>query len=504
MQFLKTFCEWCGGVGVVQAIFYGLCLGAGFINPFFWWLGIIAIVWCIHVLQIAQTLRKAILLLTIVWFIKALCSIIWLWTVYPIDWIGTLHSSIQIIIILFYWLTSSIWLASGGAVFAFFGYWLVRKLHGSPAITLIGLPILWVFAELAAAGVFSIFTAGPGSFIQTYFGFGMTGYLIGHTEMGIGMAAFAGLYGLSFLVVLMSIFLYVTKQRFSLKITFLVGICLYVSIIYITPNLPLLMSLDTTVIAIDTQFGYTFTDSEEGRVTKNLILREAIKKAVDLKPDFVLLPEDSRYYEVNFADASLNQAMAYFQFIHSGTDVTLIDSGRTTTLEGEVVLRANIFDGISKKIIQYDKQYLVPQGEFIPFFYGSLVRVLGYGSAVDRIAQDSAYRPGPLIQTSMGAEYVPGILFCFESVNPFSVKSLQKKRARPFIVHPISHSWFHQSYILEQQLDTMLLIQSRWSGVPIVSAGNQVNGKLYLPNGHIETGQTVAAGEVWRLQQFSF
>jgi apolipoprotein N-acyltransferase len=172
---------------------------------------------------------------------------------------------------------------------------------------------------------------------------------------------------------------------------------------------------------------------------------------------------------------------------------------------GEAYVRASIFDGSRHAVYSYDKQYLVPQGEYVPYLYAGVLRLLGLGDVVERLKKDSAYQPGILTPANgVVPADIPGVLFCFESVRPDGVISLQRLGAVPFVVHPLSHGWFHQPEQLWHQLDTMLRIQSRYSGVPIVSAGNMVSGKLYLPNGQIETGEVVHAGDGWLLRKFVF
>jgi apolipoprotein N-acyltransferase len=241
-----------------------------------------------------------------------------------------------------------------------------------------------------------------------------------------------------------------------------------------------------------------------GQEKKYTTISNAVDMALLLKPDAVLLPEDSRYLRSQFDDTEPKQSMAYFQLLQKNTQTLLIDSGRFTTESGETVLRASVFDGVSKNIWQYDKQYLVPQGEYVPYAYQTLLRLLGFGEVIDAVARESAYRPGPRKQTADAPDYVPALLFCFESVRPDAARTLKMERHAPFVVHPISHGWFHTPKILWQQLDVMLQIQARYSGAPIVSAGNMVAGKLYLPTGEIIEGKVVGAGDLFELREYSF
>jgi apolipoprotein N-acyltransferase len=260
----------------------------------------------------------------------------------------------------------------------------------------------------------------------------------------------------------------------------------------------------TRVISITTQFNSSLLATTEGAQKKAEILAIAVNQATKRNPDFILLPEDSRYLESLTQNQNPIQAMQFFQFTHAGTGSILIDSGRLELPTGETVLRASIFDGHSKLLYQFDKQYLVPQGEYVPTLYGAFMSGLGYGNLIRAIARDSAYRPGPLKQAPVIPEYIPGILFCFESVRPNGVAALMARRPLPFIAHPISHGWFHSSEILRQQLDVMLRIQARQSGLPIVSAGNMASSKLYTPQGEIERGSIVGSGESFELSEFIF
>jgi hypothetical protein len=48
----------------------------------------------------------------------------------------------------------------------------------------------------------------------------------------------------------------------------------------------------------------------------------------------------------------------------------------------------------------------------------------------------------------------------------------------------------------------MLQIQAREAGIPIVSAGNMVEGKMYRPDGIIDEGVLVGGGDRYELRLF--
>lgn len=488
----------------VYAIAAGVGLGIGFVVPMLWWMALVAIVMSLTLIERAETVRRAVLLLAIIWGIKALLSIIWFWSAFPIDWVPGMSIPVQLALISVYWVTSGLWLSSGGVLFALASYKLLRQQIMPNFAALILLPFVWVASEIFSAGIFSIFTAGPGSFIQSYFSFGMVGYLLANSNLGIWLAGWAAVYGLGLVLVGVAVGLWKFKRTVSPVQLGGVLILMYILATFIPWTESDIQSRNQTVIAIDTDFDPGLFATDEGYQAKNETVRTAVNEALEREPDVILLPEDSRYGVENFDIDAPKQTMAYWQFNHKNTPTILIDSGRHTTASGDTVLRANVFDGASGQLWQFDKQYLVPQGEYVPLAYGFVLKLLGYGSMVDAVARDSSYRPGPLNQTVELPDSIPGVLFCFESVNPNGVSRLAQTRSLPFIAHPISHGWFHTPTILWQQLTVMLQVQARYSGVPIVSAGNMVAGKLYLPSGEIQTGTVVAEGERYRLREFTF
>ncbi|MBY0538769.1 hypothetical protein K2P47_05240 [Patescibacteria group bacterium] len=503
-MFIQKIISWFGQTSYVQASLIGCCLGIGFVFPALWWLSFIAIIWMVAALETSVSTKKLIGLFALMWGIKSLCSIIWFWSAYPIDWVDGLSSGAQLTLISAYWLTSGLWLCSGGVLFAFLSRYTQKKVRISRAFWLGLLPLFWLLSEISAAIVFSFFTAGPGSFLQAYFSFGMIGYLLATTPFGVWAAVIGQVYGLSVLMVGISIFLYRIYKNVSTGRFIAVAATLVVLVSFVTVPFSQHDDSAQTVIAVDTKFNPALLATETGYQVKFDTLQTAVTAAVTREADVILLPEDSRYVHTKFADFNIQQVMTYWQFIHPDSKAVVIDSGRYTTESGETVLRASALDPKNGVVWQFDKQYLVPQGEYVPSAYGAVLRLLGYGTVVDVVAADSSYIPGPLTQTADVPTHVPPVLFCFESVNPLGATTLQNTRPISFIAHPVSHGWFHEPRILWQQLDVMLQVQARFSGVPIVSAGNMVEGKMYLPSGRIETGEIIETGERFTLRQFTF
>ena len=256
-----------------------------------------------------------------------------------------------------------------------------------------------------------------------------------------------------------------------------------------------------TVAIIDTTFGGEdfFSLSERDSYKREQII-EALAVALETEADYVVLPEDSRYLNPALAP---ERAYSFFRFEQGDPRAVVIEAGRVPD-EAGAVLRVSIYDGIEKKAYGIDKQYLVPQGEFMPYLYTTTLQFLGGGKTASALEAKLKYRPGPLYEQSKLPKHLPGVLFCFASANPLAVYDLIEERELPFIVHPISHAWFHSPDSLWQQLDVMLKIHAVWNNVPIVSAGNMVEGALYTEAGAKVIGETYARGASWRVSLVSW
>jgi len=493
--------------GLWYALVCGVCLGIGFIVPVLWWWSVIGIAGLIHLTMLPVRLRTGMFIGVLSWLVKYLCALSWSLSVYPIMWIADIPNVAQLVTVSVYWITGALWLSVGGGLFAGMAVLTYRSKYISPALWYVLVSGVWVGSELFGAFFFSVMTLGPGSSFQPYLSFGMNGYLLTETSLGLILAGVCGVWGLSFFSAALGIVLVASMHR-SIKTGSVALGCillLFIGIAYIPLFSKPVAEQGVTVVSIDTTFDDNSVTTEAGMAERVRILEMAITAAMAVHPTYILLPEDSRFLVDAYGNLPPRVLLAHFLFTHPDFASVLIDSHRIDTNDSATYLRATLIDGRSREVYQFDKQYLVPQGEYIPFLYDAVLRLLGFEAIVTKLETDSSYRPGPLTRLMVPVPAtLPAVLFCSESVRPDSVATLLQQNPAPFVVHPLSHSWFHHPTILWHELDAMLRTQARVSGVPIVSAGNMVSGKLYVPNGKIETGEMVGSGDGWLLRKFSF
>ncbi len=460
----------------LYALTIGICIGIPFVYPMtvpIAYLGFF-LLWRL-IYSVSQSTLP--LLLSLVFGVKALMSLSWFWSTLPITWLPQLAYPTQVIAAFFYWSTSALWLASTGVVLAVLV--AVLRRWGSAPLTF-GLPVAVVLAEYLGAVLFSLMTIGPGGSIGGGFSFGHSGYLFSWLYPfaiwgGVYAVGVFGLLGISLLHRW-----YESKKIQSVAIAFctIIGLFAYSFSILSASGIPATIAL-------------VQTDSLPRERISNL--EPLVTAALATGADYVLLPEDSRYFTEGYQVPTIGpvDAVDAWRIFNPTSTAMVIDSGRTTLASGAVVQRAYLWDESS--LYAADKAYLVPQGEYMPSLYAWALRVLGLGLVADALSATINYVPGTMMIAKEAPSYVPQILFCFESVSPLAAKRLMTTRPSDFIVHPMSHSWFHTPTVLWPQLETMLRFQAVYAGVPIISVGNDVRGSAYLPNGTMLAPETIAS-----------
>lgn len=291
----KQLPTWFAHLGWIQALVAGIFLGIGFIVPMLWWLSLVAIAWCLYCIKTSTSYTQVITLLFITWWIKSLCSLSWYVSIYPIEWIDIPNPAYQIILLLFYWGTSSAWLALGAIALAVVGRYLFLQKYIPQYLWFGFMPFVWLMSELLNGVTFALFSFGPGSILDTYFvSQGMVGYLLGTSSYGVWLAAVAGVYGLSIILVgAACVIVGLVEAKSVHGLLFCIVLVTLVQVWFSNHQL-VYVPIGKTVISIDTQFDAVLLNEEEGERLKVATVRTAVDKAIERNAPFVLLPEDSR------------------------------------------------------------------------------------------------------------------------------------------------------------------------------------------------------------------
>ncbi len=337
---------------------------------------------------------------------------------------------------------------------------------------------------------------GPGVSVNIHNSVGYLGYLLIDHNLLKYSALYGGVYMLSFLLVALAGGMVVLYRRSSPRFALLAFVLLCVTA-FVPPATTPVVTEGRLVAVIDTAFTTSESYAETEFATyRKAQIREAVDAALATGADYVVLPEDVRLMGLS------DDALAYklFRFFYQDPEVVLIDSATTPLPSGnQSVVRAFMYDGVAKQSYSIDKQYLTPLGEYVPYSYGRVLTWLGMKNAVEKIGKKLTFVPGPAGDQSQLPAHIPGIVFCFEMVDPLKVWSLTKERPVPFIAYVMSHARFHDSNLLIEHTERMIKTQAIFSQIAIVAAGNMASGAYFTTAGEQIVPEYVAEGERWKV-----
>lgn len=478
----------------------GLLFGVSFVLSFAYWCFIPAFVLMLWGIAKEHSHRNLFLFGTITGTLHYAGSFYWVWSTFPIQWMPDAPLWIQMSAIGFYWGLTSFAMGLSGGMFAL----LAKRAGNTASALLLYIPIVWVVTEVFRSFLFSVYAFGPGSFLNIGFSYGYLGYLLAEERHLLQLSALGGVYALSYIAALVGTLAYLCiVHRIFRKPAVLSGVAGLLLCAVLVPAIPVHSDphQGTRVIALETYFVHSNTENEDERAQRKAAVLEAVSLALQESPDAVVLPEDLRLTDgFDSMDAFFTWALAQ----SPTTSVVIIDNGPAIDARGYNVLRSYTYDLRTRSVYFSDKRYLVPQGEYISYLHTFVLSLFLPKEKLDAIKDFARFRPGVTTDNPAYPSYLPGILFCFETMVPYGVKRAAHFRSPEFIAHPISHSWFNNPFSLEYQLTSMLKVSAVWNDIPVVSAGDMTQSKLFLPSGGVDEGRILKEGDRWKLREFTF
>lgn len=467
------------------SILAGALIGIAFLHAWLWFLAPIGLALLAHNLTTSKTYREAVQKSTVTGLVKGLIATASLMDAYPVDWIGEVARHQQFIFIAFCWI--------GSGVTTGLGYFVLGAVMHHARLYIVSLRAIafgfaLVVSEVVGSLFFSIYSLGPTSSLNANFGFGMSGFLLSEHYFLQSLAVFGGVYILSFVI---GVIAYTAFLLWPQKKVF----AIFVGIVCVTSFLPGPHAWSSEkkverVAVVETTFGPYRTMSAEELYSRQRALTEGVEVALQNGARITALPEDARL-GVGIDPSLVTSQLS--QFAHP-EGALVIDSYRTDVSEDSVVVRGYIYDLDNRQAYTGEKRYIVPVGEFIPWLHGSLLSFLG-GS---NLFAHTRYVPGDATLDAALPDFAPTLMFCFESGATPLLTDRITDRKPSLIVHPVSHAWFHEPITLRNQERQMLVVQSIYSRIPILQAGNMAPSALYLPDGSVDYGTAVASGPRWK------
>ncbi len=382
-------------------------------------------------------------------------------------WIYKIHATDLIpnntLAIMFKTLTFLLIMSSMGTGFLLAGL-LYRKLkidiNGRTALYI---PAIWVVGEYFRSVFFSVFTTGQGGSIGPYWSFGTLGLTLTNTPLKYA-SRFVGMYGMSLLVIVISLVLFRLYQRRFKWLWLLV--------------LPMTLSFGGWLVYHQSTghqlqvravgLGPKTEDGYEPALTHSLTNRTPA--------DLTVLPEYSNFYgSEKRNDNKLPDS--------SGL---VVDSRLGTSAQG----RKNIttfYQPDGTILAERQKSFLIPGGEFVPFIYAGILVASGNNEILLSIRKDrSVYQSIEKEKPFTYKEVSYGALACSGAIAPNLYSRLAKQGAE-VLVNSASISSLGVSDLYYKQASQMSAFIANSNARPFVQAAR--GGPSYILNkdGHAQT-----------------
>jgi apolipoprotein N-acyltransferase len=334
-----------------------------------------------------------------------------------------------------------------------------------------------VLLEFARAFVFSLLWLGKESFVGPYWTFGFLGYPAAWSSVLVPFAPLGGVYLVGFIAVLLNYFFFISLRTFLVKRDrrpLIVPVVFFVALVGVNffPDTKddHIRKADIKIAAVSTNFPDTGFAGEGllSSVRREDALKKLLNEAVSKEPDVVIFPEGSNLAGYLSAEV-LGGAFA------SGRKLTILDSRSKVggNKEGGITSELLAINGDSPAEVFYEKKFLMPHGEYLPYVDISVAGIFGQKDWINNFVLSRGYKAGDTVKPYYGKEYSIGALFCSEVI-PESLHRELAKSGAEFFVNVASQADFHGSNVLYNQTLSLAKMKAASNGKYFVEAGNFV------------------------------
>ena len=314
--------------------------------------------------------------------------------------------------------------------------------------------------------------------VLTGFPWNAMGYALSSSEALMQMAAYIGLYGLTFFVVFVSALpalLVAPLERRGqgrlnrVGITAVLGSAAIIAMIWAGGSFRLRAAPLSFVPGVNIRIVQPAVDQK---------LKWSPEQAVEIFEHFMTLSSREgleKITHVVWPESALPFFLDGNKPVLSRIDALLPD--QTFLITGAMRLgkgergqenyfnSIEIFDGSARKVAHYDKFHLVPFGEYLPL--GALLSKLGFRALVH---SQGGFTPGPGLRTLIIPNAPPlGALVCYEAIFPGAVA---RDDVRPgWLVNVTNDAWFGDSLGPPQHL-AQARMRAVEEGLPVIRAAN--------------------------------
>jgi len=343
-----------------------------------------------------------------------------------------------------------------------FGAAVVHVRAARPDIAFLAVPVIWVTLELARTHLFSGFP------------WALAGYSQYRTLPVIQVADLAGVYGISFVIVLVNTAiaeLITDRKRF---VPLLIASVVLLAVLgyghHRLTGGPESGGITVTVVQGNIEQSKKWDPAYQSEVIATY--QRLTLKALEQNPDLVIWPETATpFYYGGFGAGDIKMTKDLQQFVRTMNTPLLTGSPTIETKGGRIVALRNTAlllgrDGAVDSL--YHKMHLVPYGEYVPmknilFFLEKMVQGVGdFQSGTEYTVMK--------VRLPAGDYVAIGTVICYEIIFPDLVRRFVNKGAT-VITTLTNDAWFGRTGAPEQHF-SMVVFRAVENRVPIARAAN--------------------------------
>lgn len=276
------------------------------------------------------------------------------------------------------------------------------------------LPAIWIVAEFARSVLFSIIAYGPNGSIGQFWNFGVLGFGAAVTPLGY-IARFVGLFGLSFVVVVVNLAIFwLLHRRWKLPVLMIMVVLLLAAFGRLVFDKSTGDNMAISIVQLPPTSDNTLTTNYQAEL-KSIMNSQAISSS---SIDMLVLPEYSEFFTSGNVEA---KELTSKYLADNGKAITSISGDEETNPSNDLV----VYDKTGNITASHQKQFLIPVGEYMPYIVEALLRMTGQSEALEVNKATQNVTKGSKLETPVMVQgNTIGSLACSGAIAPELYRSM--------------------------------------------------------------------------------
>ncbi|QSH39384.1 hypothetical protein JXR01_03750 [Candidatus Kaiserbacteria bacterium] len=412
---------------------------------------------------------------------------LWVWGVYPLEWIGVADWRISFALVLFFWVFTASSLSLTMVARAVVTRALVVQYTKGTALIV---SVVWVIFEYLAALSVSLVWAGGQGVIGAHWAFGFLGYALAEIPVLRSLSAIGGVYALSFTAVFSVAALYCfflthrDPKKYDFKNSLIVaGLLVLGALLWY--GLSHFDSLDEQKTAALIHTAYSsklqrLTNEESKKRALDTFEQLERKVDEDAHIDIVLFPEGSAVLN----KIPQERIEVLFKKLAPNSNTLFLNPANNNNVDKDLISSV-WYVRVQTGIVEIrNKEFLVPVGEYKPYFANVLSIFPSIDNWLESTYEYHGYTKVPEREVVFKEDEV-GVLQCSEILSPVFYRELAEEHK--VLANAASHAPFTRPFLVRHQTLKMARIHAVSNDRFFIQSGNVAPSYVVTNRGAIQS-----------------